>query len=60
MSWAEPVSSHSIGGLADVTIALLNENTQLNLSPRQGDSLAGAVILASDRIKQIEYTRITQ
>ncbi|MBB1408142.1 BadF/BadG/BcrA/BcrD ATPase family protein [Pseudoalteromonas sp. SG44-17] len=49
-----------IGGLADVTIALLNENTQLNLSPRQGDSLAGAVILASDRIKQIEYTRITQ
>ena len=49
-----------IGGLADVTIALLNENTQLNLSPRQGDSLAGAVILANDRIKQIEYTRITQ
>lgn len=42
-----------IGGLADVTIALLNEHIQQNLSPRRGDSLVGAVILATDQVKKL-------
>ncbi|CAM3808798.1 MULTISPECIES: BadF/BadG/BcrA/BcrD ATPase family protein [Pseudoalteromonas] len=49
-----------IGGLADVTIALLDEQIQQNLSPRRGDSLVGAVILATDRVKQIDHKRITR
>ncbi len=39
------------GGLADVTIALLNQQMQQLITPRLGDSLRGAVLLAQQHLQ---------